>query len=97
MGLIMKIFDELITLNKSYRSTHEIATFSNKIIGRENVSIIDRHGPAVQIVKYSNDNQLLKKSDFFQNSFQRKIIRKNKYFKLKKAKILSFKQILAKI
>ena len=56
---------ELITLNKSYRSTYEIATFANKIIDRKNVDIIDRHGPAVQIVKYSHDEQIV---NFIQKS-----------------------------
>lgn len=48
---------ELITLNKSYRSTYEIANFSNNIIGRKDVSIIERHGPKVEICKYNNDEQ----------------------------------------
>lgn len=49
--------NEVIYLNKSYRSSYEIATFSNKIIGRTNVDIIERHGNNVQIVKYNNENQ----------------------------------------
>lgn len=48
---------ELITLNKSYRSTYEISSFSNAIINRQNVDIVNRHGKPVQIVKYSNLEQ----------------------------------------
>ena len=48
---------ELIVLNKSYRSTYEISSFANKIINRENVDIIERHGPKVQIAKYNNLQQ----------------------------------------
>lgn len=48
---------EVITLNKSYRSTYEIATFSNNIINRQNVEIVNRHGAPVQIVKYATVEQ----------------------------------------
>lgn len=49
--------NELITLNKSYRSTYEITSFANNIIGRENVEIVNRHGAPVQIVKYATNEQ----------------------------------------
>ena len=48
---------ELITLNKSYRSSYEITTFANKIINRTNVDIVQRHGKNIQIVKYNNIQQ----------------------------------------
>ena len=48
---------ELITLNKSYRSTYEISSFANNIIDRQNVDIVNRHGAPVQIVKYATDEQ----------------------------------------
>ena len=48
---------EVLTLNKSYRSTYEITDFANKISGRQNVEIVQRHGPKVQIAKYSNIEQ----------------------------------------
>ncbi len=50
---------ELITLNKSYRSSYEITTFANKIINRTNVAVVNRHGKNVQIVKYNNIEQKL--------------------------------------
>ena len=50
---------ELITLNKSYRSSYEITTFANKIINRTNVDVVNRHGKNVQIVKYNNIEQKL--------------------------------------
>lgn len=48
---------EIITLNKSYRSTYEITTFANNIIGRTNVEIVQRHGSKVQIAKYHSLEQ----------------------------------------
>ena len=48
---------EVITLNKSYRSTYEIASFANNIINRQNVEIVNRHGSPVQIVKYATVEQ----------------------------------------
>ena len=48
---------EVLTLNKSYRSTYEIATFANNIINRQNVEIVNRHGTPVQIVKYATVEQ----------------------------------------
>ena len=51
--------NELISLNKSYRSTYEITNFSNKIIGRENVEIVNRHGEPIQIAKYNSLDQKL--------------------------------------
>ncbi len=48
---------EVLSLNKSYRSTYEITTFANNLIGRTNVDIVQRHGSKVQIAKYSNLQQ----------------------------------------
>ncbi len=48
---------ELITLNKSYRSSYEITTFANKLINRTNVDVVNRHGKNVQIVKYNTTEQ----------------------------------------
>ncbi len=48
---------EVVTLNKSYRSSYEITTFANKIINRTNVDVVNRHGKNVQIVKYNNLDQ----------------------------------------
>ena len=55
------IKSEMITLNKSYRSTFEITNFANSIIGRANVDIIERHGTPVTWVEYSGqDDKILK-------------------------------------
>lgn len=55
---------EVITLNKSYRSTYEISSFANEIINRKNVDIVNRHGKNVQIVKYNSNMQII---DFINN------------------------------
>ncbi len=49
-----EIKSELISLNKSYRSTYEITNFANSIIGRKNVDVIERHGEQVAIAEYLN-------------------------------------------
>ncbi|MBE7074995.1 MAG: hypothetical protein E7376_03355 [Clostridiales bacterium] len=46
------ISSKMVMLNKSYRSTYEITTFANSIIGRTNVEIVDRHGKEVKWTKY---------------------------------------------
>ena len=51
------IKSNLITLNKSYRSTYEITNFSNKIIGRTNVDVVERHGQEPQWIDYKGENQ----------------------------------------
>lgn len=63
------IKSEMITLNKSYRSTIEITNFANSIIGRANVDIIERHGTPVTWVEYSGqDDKILKILNFVKTS-----------------------------
>lgn len=59
---------ELIQLTKSYRSSYEIASFTNMIIGRTNADIVDRHGDDVEIEKYYGDKQ---KIDIIVNTIKR--------------------------
>ncbi|MFD2116095.1 RNA polymerase recycling motor HelD [Paenibacillus yanchengensis] len=56
LDALASLFDEQhserIRLSKSYRSTHEIVTFTSKIIGAEQlVEPFDRHGPEPQIMQ----------------------------------------------
>lgn len=63
------IKNQMVSLNKSYRSTYEITTFANNIIGRTNVQIVDRHGEDVKWTKYSNQEDKINKIvDFVQQS-----------------------------
>lgn len=55
------IKSQMVMLNKSYRSTYEITTFANGIIGRTNVQIVDRHGKPVTWTKYLNQQDKLEK------------------------------------
>lgn len=59
------IKNQMVSLNKSYRSTYEITSFANSIIGRTNVDIVDRHGQPVAWTKYdSQEDKLNKIVDF---------------------------------
>ena len=51
------IKSNMVTLNKSYRSTYEITNFANSIIGRTNVDVVERHGDEPNWIKYSGQNQ----------------------------------------
>lgn len=55
------IKSEMISLNKSYRSTYEITNFSNNIIGRTNVDVVERHGEPVKWVEYNGQEQKIQK------------------------------------
>ncbi len=67
------IKNQLITLNKSYRSTYEITNFANQIINRTNVEIIDRHGDDVSWEKYSSqDDKIQKIINFVENCIENK-------------------------
>ena len=55
------IKNQLISLNKSYRSTYEITEFANSIIGRTNVDIIERHGSEVMWQAYNGQEDKLNK------------------------------------
>ncbi len=55
------IKSQMISLNKSYRSTYEITQFSNSIIGRTNVEVIERHGEPVKWVNYNGMQDKLQK------------------------------------
>lgn len=59
------IKSQMVLLNKSYRSTYEITTFANSIIGRTNVQIVDRHGKQVEWNKYINQQDKLSKIQDF--------------------------------
>lgn len=62
------IKSQMVLLNKSYRSTYEITSFANSIIGRTNVQIVDRHGKDVAWIKYSNYQDKLQKIQEFVTS-----------------------------
>lgn len=62
------IKSQMVLLNKSYRSTYEITSFANNIIGRTNVQIVDRHGKDVAWIKYSNQQDKLQKIQDFVES-----------------------------
>lgn len=47
---------ELLRLNKTYRSTKEIAKFANELVGFSNVQFVNRHGD--EPVVYKSDNQI---------------------------------------
>lgn len=47
---------EVLELNKSYRSTVEIANFFNFIGGKNNTSVVSRHGDSVETINASNNN-----------------------------------------
>lgn len=51
------IKSNLVTLNKSYRSTYEITNFANSIIGRTNVDVVERHGDKPNWIKYNSQSQ----------------------------------------
>ena len=55
------IKSEMISLNKSYRSTYEITNFANGIIGRTNVDVIERHGQPVKWVEYKGQEDKINK------------------------------------
>ena len=52
--------NEIITLNKTYRSTYEITNFANKIKNL-NCECVDRHGEDVQVFTYDNIQDECKK------------------------------------
>lgn len=56
-----KIKSQMISLNKSYRSTYEITNFSNSIIGRTNVDVIERHGEPVKWIQYNGQDEKIQK------------------------------------
>ena len=61
------IKSQMVMLNKSYRSTYEITSFANNIIGRTNVEIIDRHGKEVQWEQYFSTQDKVNKIIEFVN------------------------------
>ncbi len=66
------IKNQMISLNKSYRSTYEITNFSNGIIGRNNVEVIERHGEDVKWTKYSVMNDKVQKiKEFVEGSLEK--------------------------
>lgn len=66
------IKNQMVSLNKSYRSTYEITTFANNIIGRTNVQIVDRHGEQVKWTKYTNqDDKIQKILEFVEKAKQK--------------------------
>lgn len=58
---IDSIKSELISLNKSYRSSVEITNFSNSIIGRTNVEVVERHGQKVEWKEYKGQEDKINK------------------------------------
>lgn len=63
------IKNQMISLNKSYRSTYEITQFSNNIIGRNNIDVIERHGEEVIWQKYSGlEDKINKIVEFVEKS-----------------------------
>ncbi|MBE7082113.1 MAG: hypothetical protein E7378_00315 [Clostridiales bacterium] len=55
------IKNQMVSLNKSYRSTYEITTFANNIINRTNVQIVDRHGEEVAWTQYKTQQDKINK------------------------------------
>lgn len=47
---------QLLRLNKTYRSTKEIAKFANDLVGFENVEFVNRHGD--EPIVYKSDDQI---------------------------------------
>lgn len=47
---------ELLRLNKTYRSTKEIAKYANDLVGFENVEFVNRHGD--EPIVYKSDDQI---------------------------------------
>lgn len=69
-----KLYDrsEIVTLNKSYRSTYEIMTFAKEILNVSALEAVERHGEKPDILHCSSPEEELKiikkKCDAFQNS-----------------------------
>lgn len=60
--VLSDIFGEsarFITLNKSYRSTFEIASFAGRLIGQTNVTYFERHGEEPFIGQYPDSRSML--------------------------------------
>lgn len=51
---------KLIELNKTYRSTKEIAKFANSMIGLNNVEFVNRSGKAPTLIKTKNQAETIK-------------------------------------
>lgn len=51
---------KLIKLNKTYRSTKEIAKFANSMIGLENIDFVNRHGQEPTVYQTSNQAKKIK-------------------------------------
>jgi len=51
---------ELLRLNKTYRSTKEIAKFANDLVGFENVEFLNRHGEEPVVYKSNDQTTLIK-------------------------------------
>ena len=55
------IKSQMVSLNKSYRSTYEITNFANAIINRTNVDVIERHGEEVKWSEYKGTEDKINK------------------------------------
>lgn len=52
---------KLLKLNKTYRSTKEIAKFANHLVGLDNIEFVNRSGSEPAIYQTENQAKLLKK------------------------------------
>lgn len=51
---------KLLKLNKTYRSTKEIAKFANELVGLKNVEFVNRHGEEPKVYKSSDQVKVIK-------------------------------------
>jgi len=58
--------NEIVELNKSYRSTMEIAKFFNSIGCSQDVEVVSRNGEQVDLLCVKNDNKLKKLSELIE-------------------------------
>lgn len=59
---------ELLKLNKTYRSTKEIAKFANDLVGFQNVEFVNRHGD--EPIVYKSNNQIAVIKDLIEKDSQ---------------------------
>jgi DNA helicase II / ATP-dependent DNA helicase PcrA len=59
---IVKVFPgaDVMVLNKSYRSTYEIARFAQKIIPNADMEAMERHGDEPAVIRFKNKEEELK-------------------------------------
>lgn len=64
--------NQMVILNKSYRSTYQITSFANNIIGRVNVEVVDRQGDDIEWLTYSGTQEKIDKIISFVQECQNK-------------------------